>query len=208
MKHLLIIGAGGFGREIYNFLPFSRGYGTEFVVKGYLDDTENPLGGYKGYPPVIAPIVGYIPQPDDVFTCAIGDVAGKKKCILPLLEKGAEFINLISKRTSIDSNTTIGKGCIIQNSSLSCDGIVGDFVTIQDQVICGHDFRIGAWSHIHTRAFIGGWCQLGEGVHIGSYALIHPRKKVGDYATVGMGACVIRNVKPGTTVYGNPAKQL
>ncbi len=208
MKHLLIIGAGGFGREIYNHMPFFHGYGTDFDVKGYLDDTENPLGNYKGYPPVIAPIIGYIPQKEDVFTCAIGDVAGKKKCVLPLLKRGAEFINLISKETTIRHNTTIGNGCIIQDSILGCDGHVGDFVTIQCQVLCGHDFYIGSWSHLHPRAFLGGKSQLGEGVHIGPYALIHPRKKVGDYSTVGAGAFVIRNVKPGTTVYGNPAKQL
>ena len=37
MKHLVIIGAGGYGREMYGAALGSVGYGTEFDVKGYLD---------------------------------------------------------------------------------------------------------------------------------------------------------------------------
>ena len=35
MKNLLIIGARGFGREIYNLALESIGYGTEFTIKGF-----------------------------------------------------------------------------------------------------------------------------------------------------------------------------
>ena len=46
MKNLLIIGARGYGREIYNFAIDSKGYGTEFTVKGYLDDKVSALDGF------------------------------------------------------------------------------------------------------------------------------------------------------------------
>ncbi len=35
MRNLLIIGAGGFGREVYNSALESIGYGKDFIVKGF-----------------------------------------------------------------------------------------------------------------------------------------------------------------------------
>lgn len=54
MKNLLIIGARGFGREIYNLALESIGYGTEFTIKGFLDDKKEVLDGYDGYPSIIS----------------------------------------------------------------------------------------------------------------------------------------------------------
>ena len=36
VKHLVIVGAGGFGREMYGAALESVGYGVEFDVKGFL----------------------------------------------------------------------------------------------------------------------------------------------------------------------------
>ena len=53
MKNLLIIGARGFGREVYNTALESVGYEKEFIVKGFLDGKSDALNGYEGYPPII-----------------------------------------------------------------------------------------------------------------------------------------------------------
>lgn len=209
MKHLLIIGAGGFGREIYNMASYCMGYGVDWVVKGFLDDTEEPLGKFEGYAPVIGPIHGYVPQADDVFICAIGSVQGKRACVEHLLAQGAEFINLVHKTATFGQNVKLGRGCIIQmEARISSEISIGDYVTIQDQCMIGHDARLSSWSHLHPRVFMGGKSCLGEGSHIGYGAFIHPGKTIGSDATVAAGAYVFRNVKPGTTVIGNPATTL
>lgn len=59
MKNLLIIGARGFGREIYNLALESIGYGTEFTIKGFLDDKKEALDGYDGYPSIISSVENY-----------------------------------------------------------------------------------------------------------------------------------------------------
>lgn len=206
MKHLLIIGAGGFGREICNMAPFCRGYGVDWDVKGFLDDTPAPLGGFEGYGPIVGKIHEYEPQPDDVFICAIGSVQGKRECVETILAKGGKFISLIHKTAIISRNSEIGHGCIIQRDArIGCDISIGDFVAIQDECMFGHDVQIGDWCHLHPRVFMGGFSRLQEGVHIGYGAFIHPKKTVGENATVAAGAYVFRNVKPGTTVIGNPA---
>ena len=78
MKHLIIIGARGWGREIYVLAQYCRGYGTEFDIKGSLDDKASALDGMSGYPPIIDSVENYVPKPDDVFTCAMGDAHWKR----------------------------------------------------------------------------------------------------------------------------------
>ena len=42
MKHLVIIGAGELGRELYWHAQESKGYNTDFDIKGYIDDDYSP----------------------------------------------------------------------------------------------------------------------------------------------------------------------
>ena len=67
MNNLIIIGAGGMGRTLYDNALESVGYGEVFVVKGFIDDNLAALDGYPDYPPVIGTIKDYIPQENDVF---------------------------------------------------------------------------------------------------------------------------------------------
>lgn len=67
MKELIIIGAGGMGRTIFDMARECMGYGEKFVIKGFLDDDSKALDGFKGYPPILGSIKDYEIQPKDVF---------------------------------------------------------------------------------------------------------------------------------------------
>ena len=45
MKHLIIIGGGGMGKEVFYTAKHSVGFGTEFDIKGFLDDNLEALEG-------------------------------------------------------------------------------------------------------------------------------------------------------------------
>lgn len=209
MKHLLIIGARGWGREIYNMLPNCIGYQTEFDIKGFLDDKFDALEGMSGYPPIIDSVEQYKPDADDVFTCAMGDTHWKKYYAEMIQNKCGKFINLVHHSAEIHKNTVIGIGCIITgNVQISCDIKIGDFVTFQSYAIVGHDAQIGDYCHLGCRSFMGGCSELGNLTTIQTGSIILPHVKVGDNCTVGAGSVVIKKVKDGCTVYGNPAKKL
>lgn len=209
MKQLLIIGARGWGREIYNMLPNCIGFNTDFVVKGFLDDNEKALDGMAGYPPIIESVENYIPQNDDVFVCALGDAHWKKHYAEIILKKGGAFINIIHKTASIGRNTIIGKGCIITNFvGISCDITIGDFVTFQAYSIIGHDAKISSFCHIGTRAFMGGYSSIGETTTLQTNSIVLPHAIVGNGCLVGAGSVVLKKVKDGATVFGNPATSL
>lgn len=209
MKNLLIIGARGFGRDIFHVAQECRGYNTDFIIKGFLDDKPDALNDFKNYPPIIDTVENYNIQKDDVFICALGDVASKKKFSVIILEKGGEFISLIHNVSSINETAKIGKGCIIRyNALIACEAVIGDFTTIQSMSIVGHDAKVGKWCYIDSFSDIGGGAELEDEVTVYPNAVVHPRKKVGEGAVVGAGAVVIRNVKNNTTVCGNPAVRL
>ena len=72
MKNLVIIGAGGMGRTIFDVARESIGYGIEYTIKGFIDDNLSALDGFEDYPPMLGTISHYLPEVDDVFTFSIG----------------------------------------------------------------------------------------------------------------------------------------
>lgn len=75
------------------------------------------------------------------------------------------------------------------------DCVIGDFVTFAPGVKCNGNV------HIHDHAYIGSGAIIRQGI---------PGKPlvIGRGAVVGMGAVVTKDVPPGVTVVGNPARPL
>ncbi|MEO2037445.1 MAG: DapH/DapD/GlmU-related protein, partial [Martelella sp.] len=71
-----------------------------------------------------------------------------------------------------------------------------------------HDCVIGDFVTLAPGAKVNGNITIGDHVYIGSGAVIRQGTTIGPGATIGMGAVVLRDVPPGVTVVGNPAKAL
>lgn len=209
MKNLIIIGARGFGREVYDLAIQCSGYNTEYVIKGFLDDKLDALADFENYPEIISSVEDYDIQEDDVFVCALGSIKWKRHYVELILAKGAKFINLIHPSTTLNTNVIIGSGSLVfMNSNISNDCIIEDFVTIQGYVGLGHDTKISKWSHLSAYSFTGGFVVLEEEVCLNTRATVLPHIIVRKGATVGAASLVIKNVKENTTVFGVPAKRL
>lgn len=209
MKNLIIIGARGYGREVYNLALQCDGYNKDYVIKGFLDDKLDALVGFDNYPEIISDVESYKIQEDDVFTCALGSVKWKKYYVEMIVSKGGIFINLVHPTLIFNSNVKMGKGLIVfMYSNISNDCNIGDFVTIQSFVGVGHDSKIGDWCHINAYSFMGGFAILEEEVCLNTRATILPNVIVGKGATVGAASLAIKNVKANTTVFGVPATVL
>ena len=209
MRKLIIIGAGGMGRQVCLFAKSCKGYGEEYMIKGFLDDNPHAMEGFEGFPPVLGTVDGYQIQPDDIFFNSIGDVAAKKKCITKILDRGGEFITLIHPTAGVSEGTKIGRGCMIATrAGIGTETEIGDFCLIQDNAIIGHDVHVGNFCRVDCNVVLIAGVKLDDGVCVHTSSVINHNVHVGENATVGAMSFVIRNVKPGTTVQGNPAKRI
>ena len=208
MKNLIIIGAGGMGRTMYSNALESIGFGETFDIKGFIDDNLNALDEYPNYPPVIATIKDYRPVEDDVFVSSIGG-ASRRPCMEEIIARGGEFFELIHQTARIYTNAKLGKGNFIGAFSVvGNDAEIGDYNMIQSYTVIGHDARIGNWNRIDTHVTCVGGIVIEDEVNIHTSAVISHGVTVGSGAHVGALSFVIRKVKAGTTVMGNPAKKL
>ena len=207
-KRLLIIGAGGFGREVYA-LATELAQTADWRIGGFLDANPDALQQYAYPVEMIADPEQYTPEPGDVFICAIGDPATKVQLSVCLREKGARFVTLIHPSAIVGPNCKIGEGCIIcAHAILTADVVVGDFVTINVFTGVGHDAVIGDGCTLSAYVAISGGVLAGKGAFFGTHATVLPKMTVGDFAKVGAGSVAVRSVPDKAVVFGVPAKQI
>lgn len=213
MKHLIMIGAGGFGRECYWHALNSIGFGTEFDLKGYLDDTpDGELREDLLQMPRIGTIDDYEIQPNDVFICTIGSPQGKAQ-IVNRIEKrlrvtggGGRFFNLIHKTALVLPTAKLGSGIVLTPNTIVSDHVtLGNHVCFNFSSTCGHDSNIGDFSSVMAHCNICGNVRVGERVYIASSAILIPRSKVEDDSHVGAGSLILKRVRAGHKVCGHPA---
>lgn len=211
MKHLVIVGAGQFGRELYWHVQLSRGYQEEFDIKGYIDDmmAENPHDeAYKKVPlPLLGSIRGYQIKEDDVFICAIGTPDARAAVLPQLEERGAEFINIIHNTAIIQGQVKLGHGIFIGPfAALGDSAEIGNHVMLNTHSAIGHDAIIGDYTCIMSYVDITGGCIISSKAFLGSGCRLVPKTKVEEGAYIGIGSVVLKRVKRGEKVFGNPAK--
>lgn len=209
MKRLLIIGAGGFGREVLAWALDIPKEKRDWELAGFLDSNPFALKDYACPYPVIDDDLNFPLMPDDLVICAIGDPSIKLRVCNTLKKQGANFITLIHPSAIIGPRCTIGDGCVLcPGVVITTDATIGDFVTLNVYATVGHDASIGDGSTISGHCDVTGFAKVGKSVFLGTHAVILPGAVVGDNAVVGAGSVVLKKVAPNSTVMGVPAKKI
>jgi len=210
MKDLIIIGAGGFGRELLSYAIDIMEVGEcNWKVKGFIDDNLNALNGINTGYPIIGKISEHIIEKNTVYVCAIGDGNIRLSIGKDFEERGAEFINFIHPTAKIRERVKMGIGNIFcPNSGANPDVNIGDFVLVNCSSGFAHDCNVASGCTLSGGCDVTGNCNLGKGVFLGTRAVIIPGRNIGDYAKISAGAVVFTHVKPGKTMIGNPAMVL
>ena len=108
---------------------------------------------------------------------------------------------IIGNHVQIGANSTIDRATIDAT-------VIEDNVKIDNLVHIAHNCKIGANTIITGGAFVSGGVNIGKNAWLAPNCTIHQQIKIGNYSKVGIGAVLLKNVKDGDTVFGNPAKIL
>ena len=107
----------------------------------------------------------------------------------------------------IGDEVEIGANCTVVRAVLD-ETRVEDSVKTDDHVHIAHNVRVGSGTLIAAGAVLSGSVAIGKNVWIGPNATVIDYVSVGDGARIGLGSVVVRDVDPGVTVLGNPARKL
>lgn len=210
MKNIVIIGVGGFGREIKMLIDQINEQKLCFSILGFYDDAANLKDFYNGIP-----YLGSINDLNQVVqeTCvaiALGDPQTKKKIKERLDNKKLSFPTLIHPTVLIGKDAvTIGDGSIIcAGVIITCNIEIGNFVTLNLSCTVGHDTIIKNYASFMPSVNISGDVIIHESVYVGTGAKIINQLEIGQNTIVGAGAVVSKTLPENCTAVGIPAKPI
>lgn len=205
-KDLVIVGAGGCGREVLWQLLSSKDKKT-YNILGFADDSKigQKINGYE----VIETIdtLSNSKKKTSVIIC-IGSPKIKKMIYDKLsVNENIDFPNFIADSVKYSDSVIFGKGCIIcEGSILTVNVKIGSFVYINLNSTVGHDAVIGEFSSVYSSVNISGNVTIGKQTEIGTGTQIIQGKNIGSNTIVGAGSVVIRDIPDNCTAVGVPAK--
>ena len=205
MKDIIIVGAGGFGCEIAGLVEGINRKEHQWNILGFIDDTiASGTEIFHGYR-VLGSIVDWIPKDNEYFSLGLSSPQAKNKLYTTIKGKGGKFATLIAPNLHIPQEMKIGEGCTITLGWFGPNVILGNCVNIHGSMV--GESTIGDFSTTTGFANIAG-AKIGKRVFVGSHAVVLNKISVGDDAFICAGSVVFSKVKPGTKVWGNPAKKM
>ncbi len=208
MRDILILGAGGFGREIQWLIERINQQNPTWRILGYLDDGVEPgteINGYK-----VLGNIGTLNNYDKHISvvCAIGSSKVREDVVTRIKQLGEyQFPNLIDPNAQNSQFLSMGEGNIVCAGNILTVNIeMEDFVILNLSCTIGHDVNLKSFVTVYPGVNISGCTLLKKGVELGTGSKIIQGRIVGENTIVGAGAVVVRDLPPDCTAMGIPAK--
>lgn len=210
MKKLVIIGAGGFGREVQWLIERINEREAIWELLGYVDD-----GVEKGTIVDGLPVLGTVKELREreeslAVVCAVGASVTRRKILEQILDNTKlEFPNLIDPSVQMSKRIDMGRGNIIcAGNILTVDITMGDFNIVNLDCTVGHDVVFDSYITVYPSVNISGCVEIGEKVELGTGSQIIQGIHIVEDTIVGAGTVVVRNLAEAGTYVGVPAKKL
>lgn len=207
---MIIIGAGGFAKEILDILfcevPCNKIVFYDDVSKR---DSDLLFGKFR----IITDLEvarNYILSEDRRFTLGIGKPLLRAKFYEKFNELGGVFSSTISRNADIGSfDIQIGSGCNILSGVKVSSGVsIGIGCLVYYNTIITHDTTIGDFVELSPGVTLLGRSVIGDFTQVGAGAIILPDIKVGKNVVIGAGSVVTKNIADDQLVMGVPARSV
>ena len=209
MKDIVIVGAGGFGREVEWLIERINNTNLEWNILGFVDDNIEK-GNLVGHSKVIYNI-NDLTNIDKKLNVAIA--VGNAKTRKLLFDKlknnlNISFPNLVDPSVIL-GDIDIGKGNIICAGTIITVNVkIKDFTIINLDCTIGHDDIINDFVTIYPSVNVSGNVEIGECTEIGTGTQIIQGKNICNNCIIGAGAVVVKDIIEKGTYVGVPAKKI
>ena len=211
-RDLVVVGAGGFGRETVEAIRAVNAGDASWQLLGYLDDNPNLQGGFVDGTPVLGGITEAKHLPDASFVVCTGrpDNYVSRPRIVDRLGLPAErYATIIHPSVTVPASSWIGPGSVLlANVVLTAAVTIGSHVAVMPHVTLTHDDVIDDFATIASGVHLGGHVRIRQGSYLGTGALIREGRSVGRGAMIGMGSVVLDDVPDEQVWIGLPARYL
>jgi sugar O-acyltransferase (sialic acid O-acetyltransferase NeuD family) len=205
VKNIVIVGAGGLGREVLAAIEACNSEQKQWNVIGFLESNCNLIGSRVGG----VPVFGKDQRLDSsvCFVCAIGDPRIRCRIAEEFTAKGRRFASIVHPDVRIPPSVRIRHGTVVMaGTQFTTDISIGSHVVIY--INCGitHDVDIGDFCMIAGGCNLSGGVILETGVQLGTAASVLPRRRIGAWTTIGAGSVVTEDIPAESTAYGVPCR--
>lgn len=205
---IVIIGAGGHGRDCHQLLDDLRADGGEVPnLLGYLDDSPALAGQEVQGLPVLGGLT-WLSGRRVGAVLGVGHPKSRQSVQRRAAEVGVrEWPRLIHPRACVTSRAVLGEGVYVGALTfIGPNARLGDWAVLNVGASVGHDVQVGPYTLIGPHCSVG-TSQIGEGAFLGQMVVVTPGSRVGAWATVGANSTVLPKypISDGQKVFGQPA---
>lgn len=209
MRPLVILGAGGFARRVLALIDAINAHHPQFKVLGFLDrvsDTPRQIqrAGYE--------VLGgdsLLDSIDADYLIGVGSPLVRARLDGFASGLGRQAPIAIHPAAIFEPRVELSPGVMVMASGcVEADAVLGRHAYVNVHAVVGHDCHIGDHVTISPNAVVAGEAVLEDGVEVGANATVKQGCRVGRNSRVGANAMVARDVPPGITVVGVPARAL
>lgn len=207
MRRLVILGAGGFGREVLGLI---RDIGA-FDVVGFLDQDPSLLSATVDGCAVLGndeALAELVRRSVNCAYVALAEPRARKRAFDACCRLGLDLPTLVHPNAYLSPQARLGRGSVLYPGCVVMPGcVIGDGVLINAGVTIGHDATIADFCNLNPGVRLAGRVTLRGGVFVGMGACLRERITVAEYAVIGAGSVVLTDVSPHATCYGVPARE-
>jgi len=209
MKKLIIIGAGGFGREVAWVVERINRVSSCWELVGFCDDAAEKQKGLCGGYPLLGTVETAMLSGIAFFFCALGSNRARQAMTERAIALGLKAVTVVDPTAVIAPDVEIGAGSYTGIGSVVSTGTrLGNGVIVNHQVCVGHDVGVDDFAQLCPGVKVSGGCKIGEGALLGTNAGTIPLKKIGAWSTVGAGMTALRDVADGASVIRIAAREV
>lgn len=208
MENLIIVGAGGFGRELAEMLwdVFSP---SEYRLAGFLAQGASRVTSDGLDLPVLGDPVTYLPSAADRLIMAIGHMNARRQVIESLEGRGGQFVSFVHPLARIAKTAKIGQGAVIYPMAVvSNSSVLEPHVHLNYYASVGHDCHVGRYCLLAPYATLNGAVVLDTEVYMSTHSTVAPGKKIGARSKVSANSACMHHAGPNMMIFGVPGRQV